>query len=223
MTQSTLYVAFPASDLLRERIDAFIEAVNSQPDGNHVARLEAIMDPFLDEVLHTYFTGPIDAVKAKGTAVNVMLGAMKVISKAAHGLASRLMRKTSSGEQQALAKHFAALRLEKDGKVYVGYPLAPSLAERASLVFQEFANGDGQMAHLVEVMDGISSGAVENYLDKTVGNLELGRINRGLVAGARATIKKASASSVERGIPAMEKQYRQPVVAYFESLLLQPE
>jgi phage-related minor tail protein len=78
------------------------------------------------------------------------------------------------------------------------------------------------MPRLVEVMDGISSGAIENYLDKTVGNLELGRINRGLVSGARATIKKASASSVEKGIPAMEKSHQKPVVAYFESLLLQP-
>ena len=35
-----------------------------EPDSNHVQHLveEAIMDPFLNEVLHTYFTGPIDAV-----------------------------------------------------------------------------------------------------------------------------------------------------------------
>ena len=74
----------------------------------------------------------------------------------------------------------------------------------------------------VDLFCGISAGAIENYLDKTVGNLELGRINRGLVSGARATIKKASASSVEKGIPAMEKSHQKPVVAYFESLLLQP-
>ena len=222
MSDSTLYVAFPASEQLRDRIDTFIESARGEPDRDHVAELEAIMDPFLDEVLHTYFTGPIDAVNAKGTAVNVILGAMKVINKAAHGLAHRLMRKASVEEQRALAEHFAALRLEKDGQVYIGYPLTPSLAERASLVFQEFADGQGEMKHLVEVMDGISAGAIENYLDKTVGNLELGRINRGLVSGARTTIKKASASSVEKGIPAMDRAHRKPVVAYFESLLLAP-
>ncbi|GAA5118659.1 hypothetical protein [Alloalcanivorax gelatiniphagus] len=222
MSQTSLYVAFPASDTLRDRIDAFLQATAEEPERNHADRLDAIMDPFLDEVLHTYFTGPIDAVNAKGPAVNVILGAMKVINKAAHGLAGRLMRKTSVPEQQALAAHFSALRLEKDGQVFVGYPLSPSLAERASLVFQEFADGQGEMRHLVEVMDGISAGAIEAYLDKTVGNLELGRINRGLVSGARATIKKASASSVEKGIPAMDREHRKPVVAYFESLLLDP-
>ena len=220
MSQPTLYVAFPASDLLRDRIDAFIEAVAGRPGENHVDTLDGIMDPFLNEVLHTYFTGPIDAANAKGTAVNVMLSAMKVINKAAHGLAGRLMRKTSADEQRALAEHFKRLRLEKEGQVYVGYALDPSLAERADLVFQEFADGNGEMGHLVEVMHGISNGAIENYLDKTVGNLELGRINRGLVAGARATIKKASASSVEKGIPAMEAKHRKPVVGYFQSLLL---
>lgn len=222
MSESTLYVAFPASDQLRDRIDAFIESTRSEPDLDHATKLEAIMDPFLDEVLRTYFTGPIDAVNAKGTAVNVILGAMKVINKAAHGLAHRLMRKASVEEQRALAEHFTALRLEKDGQVYVGYPLSPSLAERACLVFQEFADGQGEMRHLVEVMDGISACAIENYLDKTVGALELGRFNRGLVSGARATIKKASASSVEKGIPAMDRAHRKPVVAYFDSLLLAP-
>lgn len=222
MSQTTLYVAFPASDLLRDRIDAFLDAVASRPGENHVETLDGIMDPFLDEVLHTYFTGPIDAVNARGTAVNVILGAMKVIKKAAHGLAGRLMRKTSVAEQKALADHFGALRLQKDGQVYVGYPLNPSLAERADLVFQEFADGNGDIKHLVDVMHGISKGAVENYLDKTVGNLELGRINRGLVAGARVTINKAAASSVEKGIPSMEREYRKPVVAYFQGLLLAP-
>ena len=59
MSQPTLYVAFPASDELRDRIDAFLEITREEPDSNHVQELEAIMDPFLDEVLHTYFTGPI--------------------------------------------------------------------------------------------------------------------------------------------------------------------
>lgn len=221
MNQPPLYVAFAASDQLRDRIDAFIHSVRDQPDTNHVDALEAIMDPFLNEVLHTYFTGPVDAVQAKGAAVAVILGAMKVINKAAHGLTARLMRKTSVAEQHALARHFARLRLEKEGRVYIGYPLVPALAEQAQAVFREFAAGNGQMPRLVAVMSGVSDGAVENYLDKTVGNLELGRLNRGLVAGARVTIKKAAASSVEKGIPAMEAQHRIPVVAYFESLLLQ--
>lgn len=219
MNQSSLYVAFAASDTLRDRIDTFIQAIAEQPDRNHASSLDAIMDPFLDEVLHTYFTGPIDAVNAKGPAVSVILGAMKIINKAAQGLAGRLVSKTNHDEQKALAAHFAALRLEKEGRVYIGYPLPPVQAEQASQVFGEFAEGHGDMKRLVQVMDGVSAGAIENYLDKTVGNLELGRLNRGLVAGARATIKKAAATSVEKGIPAMDPDHRKPVVAYFESLL----
>lgn len=221
MSQSSLYVAFAASDTLRDRIDTFIRAINEQPGGDHAESLDAIMDPFLDEVLHTYFTGPIDAVNAKGPSVSIILGAMKIINKAAQGLAGRLVSKTAQHEQKALAEHFAALRLERDGRVYIGYPLPPALAARASQVFAEFAHGQGDMKRLVEVMDGISAGAIENYLDNTVGNLELGRINRGLVAGARATIKKASTAAVEKGIPAMDPEHRKPVVAYFESLLLE--
>src|SRR5699024_3101073 len=77
MSQTPMYVAFPASDALRERIDAFLKAAADRPTESHVDTLGQIIDPFLDEVLHAYFTGPIDAVHAKGAAVNVILGAMK--------------------------------------------------------------------------------------------------------------------------------------------------
>ncbi len=223
MTQPSLYVAFPASDQLRERIDGFLEAVDERPGQNHVAALESIMNPFLDELLHTYFTAPIDVTGAKGPAVTVMLGAMKVINKASRSLASRLMRDTSAAEQRALAGHFRSLRLESNGQVYVGHRLEPALARQAVTVFQGFADGQGDMRELVAVMHGISRGVIDNYLDKTVANLQLGRIKRGLVAGARATIRKASAASVEKGIPAMEPEHRQPVVAYYEGLLLAPQ
>ncbi|AFT70505.1 hypothetical protein B5T_02231 [Alloalcanivorax dieselolei B5] len=215
----TLYVAFPASETLCQRIDAFLAKMRENPSGNHAADLDGITDPFIDEVLHTYFTGPIEAVNARGTAVNMIMGAMKVIRKAAHGLAGRLMRKASVEEQQALAQHFSSLRLEKDGGVFVGYPLPADLAERANRVFESFANGEGEMAHLVEVMHGITDGAIENYLDKTLGSLKLGAINRGLVSTARATINKASTSAVDKGLPAMERSHRKPVVAYYQSLL----
>lgn len=222
MSQSPLYVAFQASERLRERIDAFLDAVDDYPGQNHVAALEGIMDPFLDELLHAYFTGPIDAAGARGPAVAVMLGAMKIINKASRSLASRLMRDTSAEEQRALADHFRNLRLESNDRVYVGHRLEPALAQQAVTVFQGFADGQGNMQELVTVMHGISQGVIDNYLDKTVANLRLGRIKRGLVAGARVTIRKASAASVEKGIPAMEPQHRQPVVAYYKGLLLAP-
>lgn len=222
MSQSPLYMAFQASDRLRERIDGFLDAVDNHPGQNHVVALEGIMNPFLDELLHTYFTGPIDAAGARGPAVAVMLGAMKIINKASRSLASRLMRDTGAAEQQALAGHFRNLRLESDDRVYVGHRLEPALAQRALTVFQGFADGRENMQELVAVMHGISQGSIDSYLDKTVANLQLGRIKRGLVAGARATIRKASAASVDKGIPAMEPQHRQPVVAYYQGLLLAP-
>ena len=40
MSQPTLYVAFPASDELRDRIDTFLEVTREEPDSNHVQELE---------------------------------------------------------------------------------------------------------------------------------------------------------------------------------------
>lgn len=219
MSDLRVYVAFRASDRLCQRIDTFLEAVANRPDVRHVTELDGITDPFLEEVLHTWFLGPVRAADASGPAVRIILGAMKVINKAAGSLAGRLMRKTTVAEQRALADHFRNLCLQAEGGVDIGYPLSPVLAERADSVFREFKAGKGNMAQLVEVMRGLSDGAIEYYLDRTLGNLHLGRLNRGLVAGARSTIHTAATASLEKGLPAMEAGHRKPVVTYFDNLL----
>lgn len=222
MTATTLYVAFPESERLRQETDAFLAAIDAHPADDHAARLRALVDHLVEEIVTTYFDGPLDATGAQGGMVNMIHGAARVIRRTAGGMAGRLVAKVRPGpQQQALAAHLRSHRFERDGRTFSAWPLDPAMAERASLAFEEALAGERDPAHLVDIMKRIADGALEHYLDRTLEPLELNRLSRGMVSTARATIRKAAYSGIERGLPGLPRKFREPVVKYFQGMLVE--
>ena len=213
-------VAFVATPALHESLERFLASVAAAPERSHTALLEPLMHDFLDGVLDAFFHGPVRAVGARGPAVSVINSVVKVISKAARGMAGRLMGKSTPAEQQALARHFESLRLERGEEVFVSFRLEQGLANRMVLTFDEFADGGGEVRHLVEVMRGLADTAVARFMDDSVGCLKLGAFNRGLVRTARGTILGSAHMAIEKALPGMEPSHREPVLGYFRGLLL---
>lgn len=220
MDENTLHVAFPAPAPLRDAIDTYLVKCESEPAVSHVVELEVLVSRFVDVVLTVYFKGPIEAANAQGAAARLILGAMKVINRAADSLVGRLIRNTTVAEQQALAGYFQRLRKTLNGRVYAAYPLEPAVAEKASMVFLEYQQGEGQIEPLLSVMQSINDGAVVHFMDNSVSCLRLGRVNRALVSAARVTICKAAASATYKGLTAMDTNARKAVVNYFDSMLI---
>jgi len=220
MDENTLHVAFPAPAPLHDAIDAYLVKCESEPAVSHVVELEVLVSRFVDVVLTVYFKGPIEAANAQGAAARLILGAMKVINRAADSLVGRLIRNTTVAEQQALAGYFQRLRKTLNGRVYAAYPLEPAVAEKASMVFLEYQQGEGQIEPLLSVMQSINDGAVVHFMDNSVSCLRLGRVNRALVSAARVTICKAAASATYKGLTAMDTNARKAVVNYFDSMLI---
>ena len=220
MNDSTLHVAFAAPENLHATIESFIDGVLASPDQCHLEELEALVPPFVNVLLTTFFKGPIEASGASGSAARFILGAMNMIQRAADSLVSRLLKNTTQVEQQKLAEHFSTLRKYNKNNLFVAFPLEPSQAEKASLVFQMFLQGEGNMDQLLEVMQVINDGAIEHFMDRSVGCLSLGRINRALVSAARVTVCKASASATHKGLVAMDANARRAVVSYFDNMLI---
>jgi len=220
MDENTLHVAFPAPAPLHDAIDAYLVKCESEPAVSHVVELEVLVSRFVDVVLTVYFKGPIEAANAQGAAARLILGAMKVINRAADSLVGRLIRNTTVAEQQALAGYFQRLRKTLNGRVYAAYPLEPAVAEKASMVFLEYQQGEGQIEPLLSVMQSINDGAVVHFMDNSVSCLRLGRVNRALVSAARVTICKSAASATYKGLTAMDTNARKAVVNYFDSMLI---
>ena len=220
MDENTLHVAFPAPAPLHDAIDAYLVKCESEPAVSHVVELEVLVSRFVDVVLTVYFKGPIEAANAQGAAARLILGAMKVINRAADSLVGRLIRNTTVAEQQALAGYFQRLRKTLNGRVYAAYPLEPAVAEKASMVFLEYQQGEGQIEPLLSVMQSINDGAVVHFMDNSVSCLRLGRVNRALVSAARVTICKSAASATYKGLTAMDTNARKAVVNYFDNMLI---
>lgn len=110
MDENTLHVAFPAPAPLRDAIDAYLAECEREPEASHVVQLEALVTAFVDVVLTVYFKGPIEAANTQGAAARLILGAMRVINRAADSLVGRLIRNTTVAEQQALAGYFQRLK-----------------------------------------------------------------------------------------------------------------
>lgn len=222
MPASRLYVAFPESNALREETEAFLAAIETQPRQDHSARLKSLVDHLVEEIVSTYFDGPLDATGAHGGMVNMIHGAARVIRRTAGSMAGRLIGRVKPGvQQQAMAEHLRSHRFYRDGQSYSAWPLDPAMAERASLAFEEALAGERDPAHLVTIMKGIADGALEHYLDQTIAPLELNRLSRGMVSTARATIRKAAYSGIERGLPGLPGKFREPVVRYFQGMLVE--
>ncbi|EDX89614.1 MULTISPECIES: hypothetical protein [unclassified Alcanivorax] len=220
MDENTLHVAFPAPAPLRDAIDAYLLECEREPEASHVVELEVLVTAFVDVVLTVYFKGPIESANAQGAAARLILGAMRVINRAADSLVGRLIRNTTVAEQQALAGYFQRLRKTLNGRVYAAYPLEPAVAEKASMVFLEYRHGEGQIEALLSVMQSINDGAVVHFMDNSVSCLRLGRVNRALVSAARVTICKAAASATHKGLTAMDTDARKAVVNYFDNMLI---
>lgn len=220
MTATTLYVAFPESDTLRRHSDAFLQGIAANPQGDHGTHLRGLMDHLVDDLVDAYFDGPLNATGAEGPLVPVIRGVAKVVRKTARTMGGRLVARMRPGaQQQALAEHVKSHRFQRDGRTYSAFPLEPAMAERASLAFEEALAGERDPAHLVEIMKAITDGALEHYLDYTVASIELNGFMRGMVSTARSTIRKAAYSGIERGLPGMPHEHREPVLRYFNGML----
>lgn len=220
MDDSTLHIAFEASPSLRQSIEQFIDGMLAAPHRCHLEELDALVVPFVDEVLSVFFKGPLGVAEAKGPSARLILGAMGVINRAADSLIGRLMKNTTLDEQLALACYFRNLRHYQGEKLYVAYPLSPAMAEKATLVFQASLVGEEDMAGLLNVLQAINEGAITHFMDNSVACLTLGRVNRALVSAARVTICKATASATHKGLPAMDTSARKAVVHYFDQMLI---
>tara|TARA_B100000676_G_scaffold311778_1_gene382959 strand:+ start:1790 stop:2473 length:684 start_codon:yes stop_codon:yes gene_type:complete len=220
MDDSTLYIAFEASPPLQQAIERFIDGMLAAPGNCHLEELDALVVPFVEEVLAVFFQGPLEAAEAKGASAKLILRAMKVINRAADSLIGRMLKNTTVEEQLALARYFCNLRRYQNGSLYVAYPLNPAIAQTAPQVFEVVLAGGEDLTDLLDVLQAINDSAITHFMDNSVACLTLGRVNRALVSAARVTICKASVSATHKGLPSMDACARKAVVHYFDQMLI---
>jgi hypothetical protein len=218
MTERT-YMAFSASSRLATDIQRFIEEATARPVQVDHALVNDVADRFIDEMLHAFFLGPVNALGAEGAMVSLINGIANIVSKASRGLAKRLLKNIDAEEASGLAEHFESIRLELAEEIRLGFLLNEQLATRMKVTFTAALEGEADHAELMSLMQAATDGAIACFLDDSVSRLKTGRLTRGLIATARGTIRKASnsASGHLMGLPTKQQRL---VVRYFQSLLV---
>ncbi|WP_111656528.1 hypothetical protein [Isoalcanivorax indicus] len=218
---STFFVAFPASARLQGNLRRFLDEVEAEPSVSHLHQLEAIGEDFVADLLTSFFEAPMAAVGAQGSVASMIQSGVKVINKAARALLRNLLSKATLEDQARLAACFRAMVLEQDGHMALAFPLDNANGARLQAAYAAFLDGQsGQTPALVDGMKAICDGALVHYLDGIVGCVKLNAFNRGMVATARATIRKAGMMAIEKGLPAMTREQKGPVVQHFQGLLV---
>lgn len=214
------YLAFTESDALTRHKNAFIRAVEDNPQGDHSDKARAMMNQLVDELVTTFFDGPIEASGARGGLVSAIRSAASVVRKTGQSTSGRLVARVEPGEaQQALARHLGSHRVERSGETLAMFPLSPGTGEQVVRAFDEVLGGRRDMSDLMTAMKGIADDALAHYLDRVMEPIELNRFSRSMVSTARGTIRKAAYSGIEKGLPGMPWKFREPVVRYFHGML----
>jgi len=217
----TKLVFMPSADLV-----AYLEQLyahqDTAPDEVHTEAMRGIVEYFIDEVIQAFFTGPIDAIEAEGSVVNIILKGVGVIRKTGRSLALRLLERITVEDQAGLVKHFKQLHFQHDGQQYVGFSFAPEVQQQVQQTFSSVLAGEGvPISSLVATFQQIADAALQHYMDNTVEAIEVRAFSRGLIKAARATIKKSTNIAINRGLPAMGTSYRRGLVEYFAQRLVE--
>lgn len=220
MSLAPATMAFPASEPLRHHLEAFLSQAGASGSGRS-EHLDPLLDAFLTDLIAAFFDGPIDAVGAQGSVATMVQGGVKVINKAARALIRNLIGKAGPAEQQALAAHFRTLVVQREEGMWLALPMPAARTQEMQRVFSGYLSGEsGFSRDLVVVMRGLCDDALEHYFDGLVGCVRLNAFNRGVVATARKTIQKAAYMAVEKGLPALGRPHKEPVVRHFDGMLL---
>lgn len=218
---NSVRLVFTPSASLVGYLEALYSQQEAEPNQVHVDTMRGIVEYFIDEVIGAFFTGPIDAIGAEGSVVNIILKGVNVIRKTGRSLALRLLERITVEDQAGLVRHFKTLNFEQDGQQYVGFPFTEKEQQQVSASFARVLAGEEvDIDALVEVFQSIADGAIGHYMDNTVAAIEVKAFSRGLVRAARATIKKSTRVAINKGIPALGGSYRRGLVAYFDERLL---
>lgn len=215
-------LVFIPSAALVGRLEQLYAHQATTPDKVHTEAMRGIVEHFIDEVIQAFFIGPIDAINAEGSVVNIILKGVGVIRKTGCSLALRLLERITLEDQAGLVQHFKQLHFQKGEQQYVGFSFAAPGQEQVQQTFTTVLAGEEvPIASLIETFQHIADAALYYYMDKTVEAIEIRAFSRGLVRAARATIKKSTSIAINKGIPAMGASYRRGLVEYFDKQLVE--
>ena len=228
MSAETIHVAFPASDRLHLTTDAFIERMRGSARQPEPDTVEEIMSRFLDEALETYFLTPSEMLGLGRGMKRIVHLAADTISRTAHGVLKRTVRKLDIDQNREAAEYMDKMRLlhtQAGGSEvwYIAFPVSDAMARHArnAIELAEAGDTDQALPRLTDFLHELTDVALYWYFEEPMRLLGFGPVMRRVVHVAIETTRKACHGVIRRVFRKLDGPQVQEAARYLDALLIE--
>ncbi|MDX1693934.1 MAG: hypothetical protein R3208_09225 [Ketobacteraceae bacterium] len=200
------YSAFAASQELSEINERFLTAMQSGSTESQAPVFIELLHLFMDEVLDSYFVGPMEMVRLNNMGRKVVTAGVNTIRKTSKMAITKVVKKMSNEELKPIAGYIDNIMIRppagSDRPTYVAVPISDDLYERLTSVTQR---GREVGPHTVTeefslALCDLIDESLNQYFEVPVSMLKLGFVTQ-KVARVAMESGRAASQTVVRKVP----------------------
>lgn len=225
MTQQ--YSAFAASPSLAAINDEFIGNMNSNSAERQAPLFVKMLHLFMDEVLDSYFIGPMELVKLNPVGQKVVNAGVAAIRKTSKMAITKVVGKLSNEELKPIAGYIDSIMLRpapgSEAPTYVAVPISDELYQRLSGSITSGRNNGPHTVteHFSEAMCDLIDESLNQYFEIPVSMLKLGYLTEKIARVAMESGRSASQTVVRKVAKTMNEKELLAFFHFAESMILE--
>ncbi|MCG8670890.1 MAG: hypothetical protein MI867_15875 [Pseudomonadales bacterium] len=221
------YSAFAASKQLSDINHRFLTAMESGHSQPQAPVFIELLHLFMDEVLDSYFVGPMEMVRLNNMGRKVVTGGVNAIRKTSKMAITKVVKKMSNDELQPIAAYIDSIMIRpeegSDDPTYVAVPISQDLYERLTV-----ATTRGRDVGPKTVTDDFSQAlsdlideSINQYFEVPVSMLKLGFVTEKVARVAMESGRAASQTVVKKVPNTMNEKELLAFFDFAESIVIE--
>lgn len=228
MSDTGYYLAYPASDKLRDDAAELVESVRIDKPKKNPELLTSVLTLFTEESLDIYMLDIMDVTGLSGGRRKMIEMAANTIKKTTQSVLKRVVKKLDLTQTIAMAEYIDTTRLplvrDNTHEVwYVAVPIEESLYNKIIAGHDLFREKgvDEAMPTLITNVRELIDHAMDFYIEKPLEILQLGPILNKIVRVALDTSLKLIHSTIDKVFAKLSQEEMEKTIEYFEVLLIE--
>ena len=221
------YSAFAASPALSEINERFLAAMQSGSSEPQAPVFTELLHLFMDEVLDSYFVGPMDMVRLNNMGRKVVTAGVNTIRKTSKMAITKVVGKMSNEELKPIASYIDSIMIRpapgSDRPTLVAVPISDDLYERLTSVTQRGREQGPQTVTrefslaLCDLVDE----SLNQYFEIPVSMLKLGFVTEKVARVAMESGRAASQTVVKKVPNTMNEKELLTFFEFAESIVIE--
>lgn len=221
------YSAFAASQALSDINEQFLSAMDAGSSEPQAPVFIELLHLFMDEVLDSYFVGPMDMVRLNNMGRKVVTAGVNTIRKTSKMAISQVVKKMNNEELKPVASYIDSIMIRSadgsGGPTYVAVPISDDLYDRLTSVAQ---HGREHGPHTVTqdfslALCDLIDESLNQYFEIPVSMLKLGFVTEKVARVAMESGRAASQTVVKKVPNTMNEKELLTFFEFAESIVIE--